>query len=451
MSVEGQKKWSNILAVIKKQISPSTFKTWFSGSYVLEFKKGDKKNLLIVAFKNSFLREQIETRYSPLISQAAKRVTQAPLEIIFVVSQKNAQGAAKNGPLFSGVPQSVMAKNQPESLNGGFTFDNFVVGGTNNLAFLAAKNIVDNLGSLYNPVLIYGPTGVGKTHLIQAIGNAVCAKIGDLQIVYVSCERFTNEYIDSLRNKTQAFFRQKYRKVDLLLVDDIQFLAGKESTQDEFFFTFNELLLGGKQVVLACDRHPRELGKLKERLVGRFISGMAADIGLPDLEMKIAILKSKCQGRGLPLDEATTSFIAESCQGGARELEGILTSLSARIALSGGKLSPDEVQEFVKVIQPTAFVKPSKEAVISAVCHYFRVRTGDLCSPSRKQRLVLARQVLMYLLRKELKLPLGEIGEIVGGRDHSTIIYGIEKIQRVIIQDRLTYDEILRVESLFHQ
>src|SRR3989338_8380014 len=252
--MEGQKIWASILAGIKSQISSSTFKTWFAGSFVLDYNKTEKKNGLL------------QTRE------------------FFVVSKNDWQGVLeKNEPLFSGVaPTYIGISRKIDGLNPNHTFENFVVGSSNNLAFLAFNQVGGNLGSVYNPLFVYGPTGVGKTHLLQACGNAVLLEIVDAKVLYVSAEKFTNDYIESLRDRTMAAFRQKYRGVDLLLVDDVQFLAGKESTQDEFFYTFNELYLSGRQIVLAADRHPRELGRLKERLVSRFLGGMAVDVARPD-------------------------------------------------------------------------------------------------------------------------------------------------------------------------
>lgn len=449
--MDGQKIWSNILSGIKMQVSASIFKTWFAGSYVLDFKKSQDRNFLIVAFKNNFLKEQVEARYLEQITRIATRTNGAPLEVIFVVAQKEKREITKNDPIFSGVPQSYSPNlRKTEVLNPNHNFENFVVGSSNNLAYLAAKKVAGNLGSTYNPLLLWGPTGVGKTHLLQAVGNEVLISTVNSKVIYVSAEKFTNEYIESLNNKTQAMFRQKYRNVDLLLVDDIQFLAGKESTQDEFFHTFCELELSGKQVVVASDHHPRELGRLKERLVSRFLGGMTADIGMPDLEMRVAILKSKCQGRGFEISDEIIAHLAQCCEGNPRELEGALISVLARFSLSGGKMEIEEVKELIEKNKSLHHERPTQVAIINAVCGYFKLRPQDLSGPSRKSHLVLPRQILMYLLRKELHLPLGQIGAILGGRDHSTIIYGLEKVERTVSRDVHIKDELTRIQSLFN-
>ena len=446
--MSGQKIWNNILSNFKTQVSTSTFKTWFSGTFVLDLKSEDGHDLLIVGVKNSFVREQIESRYREAILKSTRAVGHKNLSVIFVVSQKEETGGtAKAGPLFSGRPLDFIAKSKsPDSLNLSHTFENFVVGFSNNLAYLAATQVVPSLGSLYNPFLVFGPTGVGKTHLLQAIGNDVLAKTVNAKVLYVTAEKFTNDYIESLNNKTQQAFRAKYRSSDVLLVDDVQFFAGKESTQDEFFYTFDELHIAGKQIILVSDRHPREIARLKDRLISRFLGGMACGISYPDLEMKTAILTSKCKARGISLAGEIINYLAESCRGGARELEGSLISILALSKLSGGKVDLEEIKAatFRGAVPNAPAVTPGK--IMDVVCKHFRVSNDDLRGPSRKSGLVAARQTLMYLLRKQLGLPLEAIGDLLGGRDHSTIIYGIEKME-VACRNQTKNDEILRLST----
>ena len=446
--MEGKKIWKDILSGVRSQVSHSTFKTWFSGSYVLDFKTNTQKPTLIVALKNSFLKEQVETRYKPVIKKIIEKNGARRIEVIFVVAPKFDNKKSKAEPIFSGIPQAYYINSgKAEVLNPDYNFANFVVGPSNNLAYTAARQ-ASSLSSTYNPLLIYGATGVGKTHLLQAIGNQMLATFEDAKIIYASSEKFTNEYIESLKNKTQGQFRNKYRTADLLLVDDIQFLAGKESTQDEFFYTFNDLSLSKKQIVLVTDKHPSTLGKIKERLISRFLGGMCVDIGLPDIEMRKAMIDVKCQARGISLPEEVSHFIAESCPGGARELEGLLISALSLSRLSGGKISLDEVKEVT-----SNFANSQKailpENVIRTVCEYFRIPEDDLVGSSRKASIVLARQILIYLLRKDLGLPLVRIGVLVGGRDHSTIIHSVEKLENQIQTDRNLKDEILRIRSSF--
>lgn len=444
--MEGKKIWNNILSGVRSQVSHSTFKTWFSGSYVLDFKTDTEKPTLIVALKNSFLKEQVEARYKPIIKNLIAKNGTRRIEVIFVVAPKIDDRKPKAGPIFSGIPQAYYAQNSKiEILNPDYNFDNFVVGPSNNLAYTAAKQ-ASSLASTYNPLLIYGPTGVGKTHLLQAVGNQMLATFEDAKIIYASSEKFTNEYIESLGNKTQAQFRNKYRTADLLLIDDIQFFAGKEGTQDEFFYTFNELSLLKKQIVLVSDKHPSGLGKIKERLTSRFLGGMCVDIGLPDIEMRKAMIDVKCQTRGVSLPEEISHFIAESCPGGARELEGLLISALSLSRLSGGKISLDDVKKVSTNFANTKEAIPP-ENVVRAVASHFKIPADDLVGVSRKASLVLARQILIYLLRKDFGLPLVRIGVLVGGRDHSTIIHSVGKLEMQIETDRNLKDEVLRIRS----
>ena len=452
MEKNGQKLWSEILAGIKLQVSLSTFKTWFSWSYVIDFKKTEGKNILIIGLKNSFLKEQVEGRYSPVITEVKNKKGYLDLEVIFVVSQRESVSSIGNGPLFTGEPQRLSPTFRKfEALNPNYIFGNFVVGAANNLAHVAASQVAKNLGQAYNPLLIYGPTGVGKTHLLHAIGNEAIDKTIDIKVLYTTSEKFTNEYIQSLNNRTQQLFRQKYRNVDVLLIDDIQFLAGKESTQDEFFHCFNELTLSGRQVVAASDRHPKELGQLKERLASRFLGGMVADISYPDIEMRMAIIRAKCGEKNINLDTSIVEFIARESSGGARELEGVLTSTMAKIKLSGGKFEPIELKKLVASTSLNKVSAPSPKNVITAVCRFFRVGEEQIRGSSRKASIVGARQILMYLLRLEVGLSLSGIGEIVGGRDHSTVIHGVEKVRKSIASDSGFRDEVLRIKEVINK
>lgn len=457
--MNGQKIWSGILAGLKLKVSSSTYRTWFGGSHVLDLKKSDGRNLLVIGVKNNFIKEQVETRYYPLICELAEKGGLSG-EVIFVVSttEHNKKSSAF-APLFSGVaPTYVNTNRRADNLNPNHMFENFVVGSSNNLAYLAFTQAAKNLGSLYNPVFVYGPTGVGKTHLLQAFGNFVLLGVIDAKVLYVSAERFTNDYIESLNNRTQQAFRQKYRGVDVLLVDDIQFLAGKESTQDEFFFTFNELALSGRQLVIASDKHPNELTRVRDRLLSRFMGGMTVDINRADLELRCAIVRAKCKERGVALADEILNYIAESCESGARELEGTLIQVLTLTKLSGDKISLGEIKGTIekntrenKLSFSANKPKPTPGKIMEAVSRHFRISSGDLCGPTRKAAIVRARQVLMYLLRQDLGLPLEGVGEMTGGRDHSTVLYGVGKVSLEVQANQNTRDEITRIRASFQQ
>lgn len=449
MTNNGHKVWGGVLSTLKSQVSASNYKTWFSGSKVLDFKESDRGNILVVAVGNNFVKEQIESRFYGSITRIAKDKGFGETEIVFVVSHKQSRDVS-SAPLFSGIAQDHLTTRKFDTLNANHTFGNFIVGGSNNLAYLASSQVCSQLGSAYNPLFVYGPTGVGKTHLLQALGNEVLAKVADAKVQYATSEKFTNDFLESLRNRDQAQFRQKYRSTNLLIVDDVQFLAGKESTQDEFFHTFNEFVLSGRQVVIASDKHPKDLSRLNERLVSRFLGGMVVDIGLPDLETKMLIIKSKCAERGINLDTKIVEQIARECAGGARELEGILTSVLAHIRMAGSSVNTDEVLGSVFKNKKAVRADLNPKDVINAVAKHFKVSVEDLKGSSRKSRLVFARQIAMYLLRQNLELSLDEVGRSLGDRDHSTVIYGVSKVDKVISSNISVKDEVQRVKSLLN-
>lgn len=434
------------MAGVKSQLLASTFKTWFLGSSVIGFRQLEDEDVLTVGVGNNFLKEQLETRYLSIISKIKEEQGLDKLRIIFEVSQRK-EKAVVDEPLFSGVAPGYLSNGRrPDALSPSYTLDSFVVGASNNIAYLCAKQVVDNPAANYNPLLIYGPTGVGKTHLLMAIGNLFCEKYTGLKVLYTTSERFTNDYIESISNRTTSYFRQKYRGSQVLLVDDVHFLAGKESTQDEFFHTFDELALSGRQIVLVSDRHPRELSRLKDRLYSRLVGGMTCDIGYPDFEMKISIIRQKCGERGMDLTDEIVEYLANS-QGGVRELEGLLLATLTQIKLAGGTTSFENIKTLVEKSRESDSKSLTLGAITSAVCKHFKIEEAKIKSSSRRANVNFARQVLMYLLRNELKLSLAAIGDFVGGRDHSTVIHGVEKVETIIINNGALRDEILRIKA----
>lgn len=448
--MHGQKIWASILTGVRSQVSSSVYKTWFSGSTLLSVKKSGERDILVVGTKNSFLKEQLETKYLPIVIQSAKSRGLGACEVIFVVSRSPAETRPKEEPLFTGVaPTLVNSYRKSEALSPNHTFENFVVGASNNLAYLAFTQASASIGSAYNPLFVWGSTGVGKTHLLQAFGNYVLSKVLDSRVLYASAEKFTNDFIESLHNHTTAAFRQKYRGVDVLLVDDVQFLAGKESTQDEFFFTFNELALSGRQLVIASDKHPKDLVRVKDRLTNRFMGGMTVDVGQADLELRTAILAAKCREKNFELADDILGYIASVCEGGARELEGALVHVLTLFKLTSGKITLDEIKNTIRDTSKVTKRAVPAGAVIEAVCRYFKVARGDLCGPRRKASFVYPRQVSMFLLRQDLGLALSGVGELLGGRDHSTVLHGVDKVARVVARDTKKRDEISRIRASF--
>src|SRR3989344_6412365 len=290
--------WATVIERLSESLSQAAIKTWFSQCEIASVEASGAQNITTVSCANNFCLEQIKARYLKEVERAFEIVTDKKQQIILKISSTaKKQQSLGAGPLFTGAVKATVGKNNGEGLNLNHSFLNFVVGNSNNLAYAAAKAVAGLPGKGYNPLFIYGGVGVGKTHLIQAVGNEILDKLPGTKIVYTTCERFTNEFIESLISHRFSEFRAKYRKTDVLLIDDVQFLSGKESTQEEFFHTFNELHVAQKQIVLTSDRHPTEIGKLEDRLVSRFLGGLTADIGQPDFEMRVAIIQSKCAGR----------------------------------------------------------------------------------------------------------------------------------------------------------
>ena len=446
--MDGQKIWSNILSAVRDQVSSSTFKTWFAGASFVEFKNDNGKSILKIAVKNNFIKEQLERKYLSIILACAKDKGVKDAKLLFdVIPVNKGDKSVESTPLFSGVaPSYLNGLRKIESLNPNHNFENFVIGPSNNLAYLAFQQAALNVGSLYNPLFVYGPTGVGKTHLLQAFGNEILAKYQDARVLYVPCERFTNDYLEALNNRTIGAFRQKYRSVDVLLADDVQFLAGKESTQNEFFYTFNEIFMAGRQLVLAADHHPKELVRVKDRLSSRFMGGMTVDIGMPDLELRVAILRAKCKEKAVAVSDEVLDLIAQSCEGGVRELEGMLISVLSTIKLTPN-IDSSEIQRLVERAKPQEQVRPSPGKIIQVVSRFFKVPTNELSGPGRKASIVHARQIVMFLLRLDVGLPLESIGQLVGGRDHSTVLYGIEKVHRQLAFNQKQKDDLARIRA----
>jgi chromosomal replication initiator protein len=345
--------------------------------------------------------------------------------------------------------QLTLAENT--GLNPRYIFQNYIVGSSNQFAHAASRAVAEQPGTKYNPLYIWGGVGLGKTHLLHAIGHQARERNPDLILTYVSSETFTNEVIASIRNQRMEEFRERYRSVDLLMIDDIQFIAGKESTQEEFFHTFNALYQSGKQVVISSDKPPKAISNLVERLRSRFEGGLIADVQLPDYEMRIAILSSKAEelGRRLPMD--VVQFIAQRDQSNIRELEGALNRVLAYAALTNKPLLLDTAVEALSTsegVQRGDTVEPA--SIIDAVSSYFRVSLAELRGRSRSKEIVLPRQITMYLLRDLTSQSLEEIGTALGGRDHTTIMHGIDKITRELETDASLRGHIHQVrDSLY--
>ncbi len=421
--------WKSVLAELQLSVSTATFQTMFAPTHLHEINNGLAK----ISCNNSFLQQQIETKYYNLIKQSLDQRTNQNLNLIFIV-QPTEKTPINDLPLFqtpdprSATPD-LHAHLQKANLQPQFTFDTFAVGSTNQLAFAAAEAVAKNPGHAYNPLFIWGGTGVGKSHLMQAIGHTILSQHPDHKILFCPGEDFTNEIISAIRNKTTLKFKDKYRKINALLLDDIQFLAGKDTAQEEFFHTFNAIQHAGGQIILTCDRPPSELTRLEDRLRSRFQAGLIVDIGQPDFELRTAILLIKSKQQGFDLDMSLAQQVAEQITT-ARELEGFLMQLKA--AITQNHRPPDEqvIGDLLgKSIQKQAsFRRGLRPAdILKATAEHFDLKINQLKGPRRQAHLVQARHIAIYILRHDLNLQQEAIGELLN-RDHTTILHAVEKI-----------------------
>lgn len=446
--------WKSVSGELQVSMSEASYNSWIKPCFIKSLSKIDDERIIVeMATSSGFHLKTIDERYYGQIKKIIEKITEKKCELALVVEQrevkeekaekesKSGGGTEEKTDLFS---QSE-SKGSAEGLNPRFTFDTYVVGSSNNLAFAAAKAVVENPGTRHNPLFIWGGVGTGKTHLMQAAGHGLAKEVSN--VVYVTSEQFANDLINSLRMKTVDGFKKKYRQVGALLVDDVQFFSKKESTQEEFFHTFNELYMKGVQIILTSDKKPQEIGQLEERLVSRFLGGLTVDISLPDYEMRVAILRQKAGELKMEVSDRVIDLIASNMKTNSRELEGMFIRLVNAASLNGGVISEDLVRKTMKVNQEVERQKPPRPIkVISVVAKYFDYRNKDLTGKSRKADLVTARHVAMYLLREELGLQLIKVGELMGGRDHTTVMHGVEKIKGEVETDKDVRNKVMNLK-----
>ena len=436
--------WQAALGQLQMEMPRATYDTWVRDAELLAY----EDRAFVIGVQNAYARDWLEDRLLSTVKRVLTGIVGQTVEVRFVVWQESTVDEVPNLAL----SESSTSKNVGKStciLNNRYTFEGFVVGSSNRLAHAAAQAVADSPARAYNPLFLYGGVGLGKTHLLHAIGH-VCVAAG-LNVLYVSSEEFTNDLINSIRNHTTDAFRERYRRIDLLLIDDIQFIAGKESTQEEFFHTFNTLHGQDKQLVISSDRPPKALVTLEERLRSRFEWGLTADIQLPDFETRMAVLRSKAERADRSVDQALLETIARRVQSNIRELEGALTRVLAFSDLSGVPLSQEVVETALIDLLPHNGVL-TVERIISAVAEQFGVEEDRMLGRGRSREVALPRQVAMYLIREETSESLPRIGQALGGRDHTTVMYGCEKIaDRLETDDALRRQVLLVREKLFHE
>ena len=452
--MDKEKTWITALENLKLSLSSANFATWFSRTFITNIKEIDPQRQIIeIGCPSSFISNTIENRYYGLIKNALDQITNKKNDLVFVVKEnpslKEKNKLLSKGTLFEIPKKASENEDFQESLKkfglrSDFNFETFAVSSSNQMAHAAAMAVSQSLGKAYNPLFLYGGVGVGKTHLIQAIAHNILKKNKRTKIVYCMGEEFTNEIVNAIREKTTKEFKEKYRSARLLMVDDIQFIAGKTTVQEEFFHTFNAIWRTGGQIVLTSDRHPEEISKLEDRLRSRFEGGLIIDIQPPDFELRAAILLIKAQQKNIKLPMDIAQLIASNIIS-TRRLEGFLIRLMTEVENKKEALTPELVKALLgqnnDMISPQKLVKPKE--ILSTTANFFNLRLSEITGPRRDKKIVLPRQIIMYLLRNDLKTSLMDIGGFLGDRDHTTVMHGVEKITQL-----LSTSEDLRVNIM---
>ncbi|MCG1010593.1 chromosomal replication initiator protein DnaA [Salinicoccus sp. ID82-1] len=430
--------WENTLKGIKETIANASYQTWFQDTSMIHL----DNDTAVIKADTQFQRDWLEKNYSGLIQEQLYEVMGEKPEIRIVTEEEEAPAKA---------PEKTKA--EPEvpvnsQLNVNNTFETFVIGNGNRFSHAASLAVAEAPAKAYNPLFIYGGVGLGKTHLMHAIGHYVLEHRPNAKVAYLSSEKFTNEFINSIRDNKTEEFRNRYRNVDVLLIDDIQFLAGKESTQEEFFHTFNALHEDNKQIVISSDRTPKEIPTLEDRLRSRFEWGLITDITPPDLETRIAILRKKCEEEKVEIPNEAMIYIANHIHTNIRELEGALTRVAAYSKLVNQPLTPEMVSEALKdLVTQTKSKKITITDIQEAVASFYDIQIESFASKKRTKSIAFPRQIAMYLARELTDYSLPKIGEVFGGRDHSTVIHAHEKISKMINEDERFKQELEEIEN----
>jgi chromosomal replication initiator protein len=456
--MDAKQVWRAALGELQVSLSPANYETWLRDTQLVDV----EDNRFRISVPNGFAKDWLETRYRSLISQTLAKIVGYSVQIEFVIGAAPTAPAEADGAMGPVAPTPPSQHVRVEStrvggeggatnLNPRYMFSNFIVGSANRLAHAASLSVAERPGHAYNPLFLYGGVGLGKTHLMHAIGNQVIARFPRKRVVYATSEKFTNEFITSIQQGKIDEFRARYRRIDLLLIDDIQFIADKERTQEEFFHTFNAIHEDGKQIVLSSDRPPKAILTLEERLRSRFEWGLIADLTAPDLETRIAILRAKAEEGGVPIGSDVIEFIARKVVSNIRELEGALNRIVAFASMGATPISIDLAQAVLSnVLYNPKKRQVTPERIARAVSDYYSVPMEALQGQKRDKAIVMPRQIAMFLMREETDVSLLRIGAELGGRDHSTVLHACDKITReVAVNDELRR-EIAAVRELIY-
>ncbi|MCD6345392.1 MAG: chromosomal replication initiator protein DnaA [Anaerolineae bacterium] len=444
MSIENpQRLWQATLGELELQMPRATYDTWLRGTSCLGL---EDNNRVVIGVKNGYAVEWLEDRLYPIIQRTLAHIAGEEMRARFVVWESKHPASLPPGPLLQSAVQPALVPDP--GLNADYTFDNYIVGSGNRLAQAASMAVAESPARAYNPLFIYGGVGLGKTHLLHAIGQA-CYRM-NLHVLYISSEEFTNDLVEAIRTHTTDTFRDKYRRTEVLLLDDVQFIAGKESTQEEFFHTFNALRDTGKQIVLTSDRPPKAMVTLEERLRSRLGWGLIVDIQPPDFETRLAILQKKAAQLQVEIPAEVLEFIAEHIESNIRELEGALNRVLAMTRLTHQPLTLEATRDALHAFLPNRPQLSSQE-IIEAVATYYNLSLDELRSARRNKRIAYPRQIAMYLLREETGASLPQIGAQLGGRDHTTIMYGCARIRARMEEDAQVRREVLGLKTRLYE
>jgi chromosomal replication initiator protein len=445
--MNNQQLWQAILGSLEVSLSKANFNTWFKNTGIVE--RG--QDYIVIGVPSAFNRDWIAAKYHQEMIKSLKSIAPEIKEIKYQLG---------NAPVASGSKPSNKPENQTYShrdnstpifsgLNPKYTFETLIIGKNNELAHAASQAVAKNPGTQYNPLFIYGGVGLGKTHLMQAVGHRLLQS-NHKRVLYATSEKFTNDYINAISQKRMDEFKKTYREIDALLIDDIQFLAGKEGTQEEFFHTFNELRDKGKQIIITSDRPPKEIPAIEQRLISRFEWGMIADIAAPDLETRMAILRTKMEKRGVNITEDILFYMAENIQNNVRELEGALNRLAVYQQMENRGLVLEQAKNILASLVGTKKRLTSAKKISESVAEFYNISMEDLVKQSRKKEYVKPRQIAMYLIRKELDNSFPSIGDFFGGRDHTTVMHAVDKVENLIKSKESFKQEVdLILDKLF--
>ena len=431
MSISAQQLWSQVLERLEQQLNRPTFETWIQTTTIKEL----RDNSLTICTPNPFVLNHLQKHYLHVIGSVVAEILGKSVDIYLTLDRgDNTDWIDRNATITTPRPNTTHSANQLTKLNPKYTFYRFVVGPTNRMAHAAALAVAESPGRDFNPLFLCGGVGLGKTHLMQAIGHYHREITSRARVFYISTEQFTNDLIAAIRNDNMESFRDYYRTADILLVDDIQFIEGKEYTQEEFFHTFNTLHEAGKQVVIASDRPPSRIPQLQERLISRFSMGLIADVQVPDLETRMAILQKKAEYENIRVPKDAIEYIASRCKSNIRELEGAFIRAIAYLSISG---LPMTVKNIAPILNPPVEkIAASPEIILQVVSQELKIPIEDLKGSSRRREISTARQIGMYLMRQHTDLSLPRIGEEFGGKDHTTVMYSCDKIGKKVTKDR---------------